>query len=790
LKNDFMKTFNIVITVLFCLYNSLVFGQKNELKPINIPELIQSEEEDFSIDLREGDTLHLLGIGEDSLMIEFPSGEKSDTTIVGDTKWIINEGFTKKFKGEISFILTDSSKKVILNVEDKKDQGQGGEGGRKGEKDDRKGENVGSVSMIADVLQLKDSLNRNTYLAQVEITKILRKYRIGRTELIANPYLNSVIPDSIILDSLAENDGNNVGPASTQSGTSDLKKITNKLGGLDVTKFADGLAKFMIKRAKEELTIAFFQDFQDNIKENEEFQLLFPRTAGSLERIGNELYNYQRYLETLREDFYDDLNQLPQHIQRFPWRFPQKFQTKNDSIIAFGLVTGGQIIQGIRNKKHPGNIIEDLDTQGFTAIDTDFDASIKSLKLLSVSLRNPEIAKENRNKKGAYWVDDSLVHLVLTDDVSLKLYLGLLAHEGKAIVFQDGKTLQRYLIDAYPKFREISPVVFDFMIQATEIEYLIRQQDTTLTGRELRSYVDALSNTFQLGRKFTETLNIGIDSVLSVHIDKAFTILQHATRMYTNIQDERFHAAVSNLVILCESIFPADMKANGELNTILKYANFMASMVEAEDSDEVAQVIEAFALPSGSARIKRNTACNISLNGYLGFSGGFNFDKFSGGDAWEASLGVTAPIGVALSTGGKLGSLSLFASFIDIGAVASHRFTNPDSQIAKIYLREIFSPGLMISYGIPKTPLSINCGLQRTAELTEINAQQRIVLESNWRLSAALVVDIPFLNVYSKPLKEDKRSKQAKQAVKEAKQAAKEAKKAAKQANNNQNKQP
>ena len=100
----------------------------------------------------------------------------------------------------------------------------------------------------------------------------------------------------------------------TPQGGSGIDKsvILNSIGGLDVTNIADGFAKFLVKRTKEELNVAFFSRFYDQIKKEEykDARILFPQTYATLSVIGNEIYAFQLYINTLRESFEKDLNGL------------------------------------------------------------------------------------------------------------------------------------------------------------------------------------------------------------------------------------------------------------------------------------------------------------------------------------------------------------------------------------------------------------------------------------------------------------------------------------------------
>jgi hypothetical protein len=207
---------------------------------------------------------------------------------------------------------------------------------------------------------------------------------------------------------------------------------------------------------------------------------------------------------------------------------------------------------------------------------------------------------------------------------------------------------------------------------------------------------------------------------------------------------------------------PADRAADssllpppGRVTTLLaKYGAFMSNMINAKSSDDVAKAIEDAALPTGSARIKRETAFNVALNAYCGlFIGHEKINSVTDNQAFNA-YGLTAPIGVSASIGTKKGtSHSLFVSLVDLGAVAAFRFTdNTTEQVPTIQLKDIFSPGVFYSLGIPKSPISINMGVQVGPNLRKVTKDANDYSGKTYvRYSLSFCVDIPVFNLYTKP---------------------------------------
>ena len=114
-------------------------------------------------------------------------------------------------------------------------------------------------------------------------------------------------------------------------------------------------------------------------------------------------------------------------------------------------------------------------------------------------------------------------------------------------------------------------------------------------------------------------------------------------------------------------------------------AHYMAIIVQAESPDEIKEAIEAFALPPGSSRIKRESSFNVSVNAYTGLYAGW--ERIKGFDPKFAfnSFGLTAPISVAISKGTNrflfLGEgrhtvvFNICLPDEHLGAVAAYRFS-------------------------------------------------------------------------------------------------------------------
>ncbi|PSL24081.1 hypothetical protein [Chitinophaga ginsengisoli] len=98
----------------------------------------------------------------------------------------------------------------------------------------------------------------------------------------------------------------------TAAGSNVLQTITALAGGIDVTDLANNVSVFLIERAKQELTIAFFERFRKFSEKNPEFEILFPKTTNTLKSLLS--FSYPQMLPALQTAFLDDLEKITEKI--------------------------------------------------------------------------------------------------------------------------------------------------------------------------------------------------------------------------------------------------------------------------------------------------------------------------------------------------------------------------------------------------------------------------------------------------------------------------------------------
>lgn len=570
-----------------------------------------------------------------------------------------------------------------------------------------------------------------------------------------------------------------------------ISSLTSSLGGLDVTNIADGFAKFIVKRTKQELSIAFFDKFKQSLDSVPDLQTVFPQTYRALKSIDQDIYMFQAYIQTLRESFEKDLASLPSNLPSIIDNHENFF--KNMPELKAELQSGFYIAQSIQDKQHPGDIIENYPSDYWKESNPNYQAAFNTLKLFSKSLKD-SVSIES------YWASYTDIKKLSNDNSLLKIYLGLLELQAKtdSIVFKTkvgtDVLFSKIIDDAYNDYTQYKSFITNISLKTKLLESKIQGLKKVKNDSLLfENYYSVISSSLDL-MKFSLTaqklphfpaLKVDLDTVAK----KYFDIAQTSCDMAIDVNRRNYSSAIVNAIHLYDVIFKKEnltiyingLDANIKKGEVIKYSSgkfenaaklffkygsFIATIVQAKNSDDIASAIEAFALPTGSARIKRESLFNVSINAYAG--GFIGYEQIKGADKPWASAsqklntyGIAAPIGISINLGarkffwmgGPHWSYSVFVSVVDIGAIVAFRFQNDSvAQIPTIKLKDIISPGLFLSIGIPKSPISINFGAQAGPNLRSVGVTTNSYANSSYvRYSASILVDLPILNLYTKP---------------------------------------
>lgn len=598
------------------------------------------------------------------------------------------------------------------------------------------------------------------------VAKILIKYLDSAGDSLTLQQINNEYKDNIFIKQYMINYKAVLSKGLGSETINKTEGLLSSFGSLDVTNLADGFAKFLVERTKEELATAFFNRFIEAISDSDfkDLQILFPQTYTTFNAIGEQIYNYSAYINTIRESFEKDLSglltQIPEVIEEGSYR---QFFNSHKGLKAI-LLSSIYLGNGLLKKQHPGQLLADYNEGKYLyGLDIKVKAAVQTLKLFSGSIRS--------SSGDHFWVPADSLKLLFNNTLKLNLFLGLVYQKALKVDFGD-VTLADVMVDAKNN-NQINSII-DYIKGFADKSEIVTKNINILEKKSTDKndfvyYYDYYTSVFNLINYASDPSSFPLlnkfkpDLVSDSGFQNYMRMLRLGGNIALDINRRNYSSAIINLYQLYNNAFTrlSDNESPDSMNSkvrkikqfILKYGSFMASVVQAQNSDDVKNAIEAVVLPAGSYRIKRENQFNISLNAYVGFFGGY--ESLYGNQPFlnfnMNSYGITAPIGINFSKGFG-GSISGFVSIIDLGAITSFRFGDDSTKkIPTVQLKNIFSPGIFFSYGVPALPLSFNFGIQIGPNLRTVNSSQNSYnSDIYWRTSFSICVDIPLLNFYTK----------------------------------------
>jgi hypothetical protein len=639
-----------------------------------------------------------------------------------------------------------------------------------------------SNAALSDAILISDLINKKDGTA-LSLLASLKNGTDVKLEYLLQLYSTNELMKQV-LNEISEKQISTSTAVINGSGFSSIKK---KVLNWDVTNATDGMSKFLVERAKQELSISFFRRFKDliNKEEYKDAQILFPRTMHTLNVIDRDVYIFDNYISSLREGFKEDLSllleRMPQVISNgyFSPYFNRHPDIRCSALI--GLFVAMEISEG----SQPGNIISDIPTEYLEPLkNQDLKSSIKLLQIVSESLKSPGEEK--------YWLKKDSIKMLSNPKNNFliaRLYFAILYEQVGHIHFGEQSLTNKInefalttarLLEATKLINKIGEKIVSvenalyeikknknldppldlyhrvFLAPAEMLEIIADSSSLGAIGinyspnANVKQYLSYLNNAGNLA------LNLNRRNYGSAMVDVFNLYTQYTGQRDHNsklMSDQNKELTLKDSTLSVKAIKQANTDATKSAAFIKKYGNFMANVVNASSSSDISAAIRAVALPVGSASMKKENKFSISLNAFVGPYIGS--EKIAGVDdgfkinAW----GLTAPIGLSINKNIHLNnragwSASIFLSIVDIGAPVAFRFKdNETEQIPSIKLGDIVSPGAFLSIGIPNVPISFNVGYQTGPVLRELSESVADIASSRYsRISASLLVDIPLLN--------------------------------------------
>jgi len=342
---------------------------------------------------------------------------------------------------------------------------------------------------------------------------------------------------------------------------------TANISSFDVTNISKGIALFMIDRAEQELTAAFFERFKNYMQNNPEIQVLFPKTTSALNNLLS--YHYTEMLPVLRQTFYEDLKLIPIRINDI-FELPEYrplIAEFPEIQISFRTIS---LIYSLEDKNsHPAEILNEFasfpewnkesNNPGFK----NFGNSVKTANIFSNSLRKyPENPSD-------VWINIKDINELVKNETSFRIYIGLTYQTLNSanisfISNKDGSiiSLSAVMSDNKENIFMFQNYISEFILLTEKVEKQIEsfniKDGKKHTNEDFYEYIKTSIDVIEYGFKITHLLNKDIE------YNNFLVIATSANDLYKNIYEENYSGAVSNVVTIikttCEII-------NVEINT-------------------------------------------------------------------------------------------------------------------------------------------------------------------------------------------------------------------------------
>ena len=506
------------------------------------------------------------------------------------------------------------------------------------------------------------------------------------------------------------------------------------LSGIDVTKYVQAFADFLRDRIKEELTIAYLDKLKALINSQPEFKFLLPKTSHVFN--SNDIINLPSMGATYKSAFAEDLENLVENFESMVFTLERyKPLRTNEGFTAF--LVAYHYADLSAKGYHPSDVLRTLNNRfGFTT-----PASSKISYGLSVLNM---FSQHLRDTSGKSWVIKSNLNLVNKD--FMLVFFGLL-YEKYEPLFRINVGANTTLETILLRGSNTVDRIYDLLVIANNIDQRIKEFKSLGAKEKQESAVAFfINNADEIIELVEFTLEITeIKIQFNEDFEKWRNIIKNSIEVAKGIRENNVGKVGINSVSVIAELLPSNDSAR-LIKKLTDFTRFITDMSSAETSDDIKQVLVKYAAPVRSYRVARNTRSSFTINSYPGIY--FGGESNSASSKTEKTFGITAPLGMAFNWGTgptKTSSWSLFINIVDIGAALSYRWNNDTLDLPqKIYLGQIFSPGIFGIHGFKGSPLALKFGAQYAPLLRRIKDGQNTIKDvSAVRFTIGLSVDIP-----------------------------------------------
>lgn len=510
---------------------------------------------------------------------------------------------------------------------------------------------------------------------------------------------------------------------------------TSELSGLSwQSAVLNGTATFMAERFKAEMANTVLQTMFKKIQNEdyENIEILFPGTLKQLtEYYPSDRINtyYSSDLDFFRQLIIYDINNLPKSIAQ-----SETLRIKMDPKSSDLMVIGYHLMNYTKQEYPIPHLIEKISKEKY------FDSSIKEITeicyLFSEALRDSD-------KSNTAWVNPALnlkYNPKKSDDVkdlTATFFYALLYEQLKdysrlsenistdPLIFT--KSIEN-LLSAFNSFNSAYELVKENKLKKGDIDDYLNYTDQILSTYKDVFGIDIIKKSYSIDQKYIEYIH-------------------KTVRIYKPILKQEYEKVLPIVLVEIGTYLPDSLKIQN-----MRSINFLSQLAAAKTGKDIESVLDSFALPIGSASIKRASYFNISLNGYVGLTAGRETAYSDYGNQTKWNLGLAAPIGISATHN----NFTLFASIIDLGTMVNVRLGGDNGTYTGIKFEHFLSPGLGLYWNVPEAPVTFGFHYSYVPNLRTIKFEDDFsttVTSSDasvGRINFSVLVDIPLLTIYNK----------------------------------------
>ena len=537
----------------------------------------------------------------------------------------------------------------------------------------------------------------------------------------------------------------------------------------------EGIADFLITQVNKEIDILAISNLMKFFEKNWQLQTLFPKTYNIIEN--NTPENFIKTTHLFKSAFQEDLQSIVTNTGALAdvSKMEPIFAQQPELYYFFTIL---KIAGQLQKRNTAAGTLHEIYCSPYLYYNTTQTENIVSLLKFTGLLSEIMLDKRMGDDDDLKWLDKNKI-LVFHDPSFFRIFMSLVLQTSPDIEFVNIKG-KNYRVFDYLNCDKIVSLHSELFALNSYVNSQIgeiqtyRSEDkvwklnmqnlenfTRLSDRMIGS-ISVMGETLFSRNKELKDFFSKVDSINSIYspaLIKLSEILKY------NQQKDYPQVIYQSYSLLNDHFYPILAKhkkeetdfysrnkklVKGIVNSkdeVLKYGLFVSSIAIAEASEDVTAAIEAFALPAGSHRIKKEAYFSVGLNAYLGYANGVG--------KYNQMKGFTAPLGINANYGlGKAGGVSVSAYIIDVGAIVTSKLDSTAATYTSEFTwGNLFSPGWSVSYNLPillkySIPVTIGYSRQWGPEWTGFSTGGNIFSDRKVHNKIFIAFDIPITNFF------------------------------------------